>query len=177
MKMCLGMNWLAATALILSAHSAANAQEQITCGNLSKTEVLVDPIGGSFNSTSMIDFTNPITFTVGGAGNSCVLVTFSISGATSVLNPDVGNSFAFRAVLDQSNNNVGNRVQMIQGQRNTQLGDQGVDAHTYNFFFPTVSPGQHTVKMQAAIGIAGDGTPTSPPGGIFEEWIMVVRHR
>src|SRR5262245_58391229 len=99
MKISFGISLLTATGFILASVPATNA---LTCGNLNKTEWKGNFQGGNINSTSFLTLdTSDLTFTVGGTGKSCVLVTFSILGAASDLNPDVGNSIRFQGILDE----------------------------------------------------------------------------
>jgi hypothetical protein len=170
------MKLLAAAGFLIATISAATAQS-LPCPKLTNTEWIANFGGGSINSTSFVRLDDSTaTFTVGGSNKSCVLVAFSIEGAAVSLNPTFGNGVFFRAILDQQITNAGPAVQMLQASRNVQTGDNDVDAHTYQFIFPSVAPGPHEVAIQARVQHAGD-FPTTPPGGVFQQWIMTVRHR
>jgi hypothetical protein len=130
------------------------------------------------NSTTFLRLDDSTaTFTVGGSSKSCVLVEFSIVGAAVTLDPTFGNSIRFQALLDAVNNpktSAGPAAQMLQSPRSAEIND--VDAHTYQFVFPSVAPGAHDVAIQYRVQNAGN-PPDTPPGGVFQQWIMTVRHR
>jgi hypothetical protein len=92
-------------------------------------------------ATSLTSFVNipeaTVDFTQVGAAGSCVIARFS---AETVSGADAGDILFVRAVLD---NSVGQPLFV----RYSAV-ENVYRAHTFEFVFPTVMPGAHTVRMQ-----------------------------
>jgi hypothetical protein len=166
------MTLLTASAFALAPFSVANAQE--SCGNLNKTEWNANFQGQTLNSETFVRLDQSSTpFTVRGSGESCVLVDFSIVGNVVSVN-GFGNNIRFRAILDAAGSNpitsAGQPAQMIQQPPN---GENDAEAHSFQFVFPGVAPGQHDVAIQYKVQNAGSQVPS----GGTDQWIMTVRHR
>lgn len=174
MTVSLPLKLLTTTALLLGSVSAVNAQQStFRCGVLNRTDVVANVNGGAVNTTAFSPFAI-LNFTIPGSANSCVIVDFSIVGTATVYDPDVGNDFIFRAVIDGTIFNIGAGVNMIESPRGPAQFVNGA-AHSYSFVFPSVPPGQHTLMIQARVIFAEP--PPAVPGGEFQEWVAVVRHR
>jgi hypothetical protein len=132
-----------------------------SCGQLLNTEIAQSG-AGQFTTSSII-FANVVgsnvSFNVAGASPSCVIVSFS---AQAFAQNRTG--MHVRALLD-------NNVESVDGVV-IFVGDSGAfpEAHAYNFLFPSVSPGPHTVKMQYRSH--ADGFPT-----VINEFDLNIRHR
>lgn len=108
------------------------------CGNLPKTEVIVNSLSQSTSLVNLVDVEgSAISFNVGGTGSSCVIVSL---GAQAFA-PGTAAFMSVRTLLDG--------VPSIDGE--IQLAAESVsfsDTHAYNFLFPSVKPGNHFFSMQ-----------------------------
>ena len=97
----------------------------------------------STNSTSFVNVPNGgVSFTQGGTGSSCVIVTFTaeaFAGFSGLLQ--------IRARLDNSSIAAPGIVQLSGDDDEDGDGDWA-RAHAFTFIFPSVAPGAHTVHMQ-----------------------------
>ena len=106
-------------------------------------------VGTGTVSTSSTTFTviplTAIAFTQGGTGPSCVVVRFS--GASSVVGGGVSR---LQAVLDGT----------VAEPNSVSFSGENVGsvAHAFEFVFPSVPPGSHTLRMLYRVN---NGTPVS----------------
>ena len=102
-----------------------------------------------------------------------MIVDFSLVG--SVVSVDgFQNEIFFQGIRDLTSDNpvtsAGPAAIMIQQPPN---GENGQDAHSFQFIFPVVPPGQHDISIEYKVG-----TARSPvPSGATDQWIMTVHHR
>jgi hypothetical protein len=108
------------------------------CGNLPKTEVIVNSLSQSTSSVNLVDVEGSgISFNVGGTGNSCVIVSL---GAQAFA-PGIAALMRVRALLD-GKPSIDGEIQLVAESVSFS------DAHAYNFLFPSVTPGNHFFSMQ-----------------------------
>jgi hypothetical protein len=89
--------------------------------------------------------------------------------------PPQGQVLFIGAVLDNTRPAIEGRVDMIQAPRSQGDSELQIsDAHAFNYTFFNVPAGQHTVKMQTSVSVAGSDTRS---GGLIDSFSMVVRHR
>jgi hypothetical protein len=109
-----------------------------SCGNLPKTEVIVNSLSQSTDSTSLVDVeSSEVFFKVGGTKPTCVLATF----AAQAFAPGPFALMRVKALLD-GKQSVEGEIQLVAESENF------ADAHSYNFLFVGVNPGDHLVTMQ-----------------------------
>jgi hypothetical protein len=117
----------------------ANARQLIqNCGNLPKTEVIVNGKPQSTDSTTFVKVEgSDLSLNIGGSTESCVIVSFS--GHASA--PGIFKRMGVRALLDN--------VPSIDGEI-TLVAESGsfFEAHAYNFLFFGVKPGLHFFRME-----------------------------
>jgi hypothetical protein len=119
--------------------SKAGTRVQTACGKLPKTEVAQNGVSQGTANVAFVDVAgSTVAFSVGGNGNTCVLVDFS----GQVFAPGAGRVMFVRAVLDNVTVSVDGDIQ-FQSESGTLS-----NAAAYNFIFPSVAPGPHSVKMQ-----------------------------
>jgi hypothetical protein len=117
---------------------AAARQLIESCGNLPKTEVVVNSQPQSTDSTTSIDVQgSEVFFKVGGSASSCVLVTF-IAQASA---PGPFAVMRVKALLD-GKQSIDDEIQLVAETENFS------EAHSYNFLFVGVQPGDHFLNMQ-----------------------------
>ena len=161
MPRCLFLNIIAAAILSLSPSSPARA---VACGELPKTEVVQNIMSQALDTTSTGFFDvagSTVSFSIGGSVKTCVLVNFSGEvAAQSNVNTGL---MLIRAVRDNAILSADGEVQFVV--------DTGflADAHAYNFIFPHVPPGPHSIKMQFQ--------RASGNFAVIVKFDMVVRHQ
>jgi hypothetical protein len=102
-----------------------------------------DNIRKSTSSTSFVNVPNAgVSFTQGGTGSGCVIVTFTAEAFARV-----SRLLQIRARLDNSSTAAPGVVQLSGDDDEDGDGDWA-RAHAFTFIFPSVAPGAHTVRMQ-----------------------------
>lgn len=121
-----------------------NAVFTRACGSLAITNVKVDDAQGK--STSSSTYANllngNVAFRQGGTTASCVVVDFSAYSFAPA-----GRLLMVRAVLDGVTVAAPFEVQ-FSGNDDDDGDGQWARSHAFNFLFPSVSPGLHTVAIQ-----------------------------
>jgi hypothetical protein len=108
------------------------------CGNTPIAEFVVDSLSQSTNSTGFVDVARSFrSFSVGGTKPSCVIVRFSAQAFANGL----GEAMIVQALLDGKVSIEGPILFVADS-------DFFAGAHAYTFLFPSVSPGQHSVRME-----------------------------
>jgi hypothetical protein len=108
------------------------------CGNLPKTEVIVNSLSQTTSSVNFVDVEGSDTsFKIGGSVRSCVIVSF----AAQAFAPGPLIFSKVRALLDGAPS-IDGEIQLAAESENFS------DAHAYNFLFPSVAPGSHVFSMQ-----------------------------
>lgn len=103
-----------------------------------KTRYAAANAGGTTHSTTPVNFLeNVVGFTQGGASAGCVIVRFS-----AMAEGDSGYTIAVRAILDGATTALPAEVLFSDG------GDLTFQVRSFDFIFPTVSPGTHSVRIQ-----------------------------
>jgi hypothetical protein len=129
------------------------------CGNLPKTEVIVNSLSQDTDSVNFVDVEGSETaFDVGGSAKSCVIVSFG----GQAFAPGIANFMRIRATLDGVASIEGD-IQLVAESESFS------DAHAYNFLFPSVSPGRHVFGMKYR----------SPNNGFvaINDFSLNIRHR
>jgi hypothetical protein len=155
-------------------NAQAQAQTQTSCGNLPKAEIAQSDVNQTLDEiTGFTDVTGSVmNFVVGGNSNTCVSVNFSVQVVVQGIdsnNPDDDLVIVFASALD-SINSVDGPVQFLALQANVPP-NVYIGVLSYNFTFPSVAPGPHTIRMRVKPNIATAG------GNRIGEFAMVVRHR
>ena len=127
-----------AAAVLLAAFTAgASAATTVIC-NPTKVKASVSVAVGETTSLSFVNLADAkFSFTQGGSGASCVLVRFS-----AVTYAETGTAVFVRATLDNTAEAIPAQVQYSGNDGNAAR------AHSYEFVFPAVAPGSHTLRMQ-----------------------------
>ena len=138
-----------ATAAIVARNCGALPQVNTVHSTNSQTGTsnLFTPVAGSL-----------VNFTVLGAVNSCVIVSFSAQAYAPF-----GRLMWVRAILDGA--------QSVDGQI-AFVAESGAfaDAHSYSFLFPSVAPGAHRVFLQYRSQVNGQAVVINP-------FAVEVQHR
>ena len=136
---------LAAASAGLVAASSANATS--VGGTCEPTQVRFSASDKDQSTTTSVDFVNlpqgSISFTQGGAGPSCVIVTF-----TGMAGVGATGALLVRALMDGNDVGLPNVFNFVGGSNNLAQTD------TATFIFPSVAPGAHQMRIQFA-GVAG----------------------
>jgi hypothetical protein len=102
-----------------------------------------DSLNKSTSSTNFVNLPNgSVSFTQGGTGSGCVIVTFAAEAFARV-----SRILQIRARLDNSSVAAPGIVQLSGDDDEDGDGDWA-RAHAFTFIFPSVAPGAHTVRMQ-----------------------------
>lgn len=121
------------------AGKVARGPTTTACGALGKFKVLTDDTLSKWTgSTGFVDIPNgEMTFSVSGPAASCVIVSFSSNAYAA------GRAAEFvQAVIDSSAVAKPGPVQFAASDGTYNF------AKSFDFIFPAVAPGTHTVKMQ-----------------------------
>ena len=103
-----------------------------------KTRYAAANAGGTTHSTTPVNFLeNVVGFTQGGASAGCVIVRFS-----AMAEGDNGYTVAVRAIMDGATTGLPAEVLFSDG------GDLVSQARSFDFIFPNVSPGTHSIRIQ-----------------------------
>ena len=106
-----------------------------------------------FDPTTSLTFMNlpesVVNFTQGGTSPSCVIVSFSADPISAPQIPGNPAPLTVRAVLDGVTLALPNEVDLSDG------GDDGNQARSFDFIFPSVAPGPHSVRIQFKTVSAG----------------------
>jgi hypothetical protein len=178
MKISLSMKLLAATASLVAVLSAERAEAgQQSCGNLRQTETSWSTgLNQNVNSTTRVDVQGSnANFTVGGSGNSCVIVRIDVLAAVFSDAPS-GQILSLIAIMDGGTIFPVNAIAEIQTPQFAFSGTGNFPVTTSaDFIFPAVSPGPHTVKIEAAASFPNanqDG-----PESTISDFSMIIAHR
>ena len=155
-----GFRTIGIAATLLASIATANAESQT--GSCSPTKVrFVSSEGGGFafykHHFKTIPETGTVSFVQGGAGPSCVIVTFSAQLFLDTFHGTV------RAVMDS---------EVVAEPAEAPLSVQNLGTHTSVFMFPNVASGPHVIRMQVR-KTSGDDVVSS---GEIEAMNVVVRH-
>ncbi len=124
-----------------------------------------DTINKTTSSSSFVNLPNgDVTFTQGGIGNGCVIVTFTAEGFAR-LNRRVD----VRARLDNAVI-AAPRTVWFSGDDDEDADGAWARAHAFTFIFPSVAPGAHTVRMQFRSGRFSEPV-------FIHKHTVVVQHR
>ncbi len=126
--------------------SAAPAATNGGCNNLTRVRYSVATTVAGSQSTTFTNLSEgKISFVQGGTSPSCVIVRFSAQTFAS----SIDNAAVVKAVLDNTVDALPGSVQLS--------GDDGTKsrAHSYEFVFPSVTPGSHILRMQFKSGLSG----------------------
>jgi hypothetical protein len=138
--------------------SKVGARAVSNCNGATKIDVAQSGVSQTTSSTAFVDVVgSSITFTT--KATKCVLVDFS----GQVFSPGASGLMFVQAVLDGSAS-VDGAIQ-FQSESNSLS-----NAHAYNFIFPSVSIGTHTVKMQYRTNNAANAVT-------INDFDMVVNHK
>lgn len=151
LRLALAAGALSSTALAQSTTGpvAGNRQPLATvaanCNNLTKIKVRTnDTFAGSPFTTTSTSYVavpgTPITIIVGGTTNSCVVVTVSMMGAV------LGASTTERIRAVMGGGSIVALPPEVIFKQNTPPGF--VEAGTYQFIFPNVTPGTKTIRIE-----------------------------
>lgn len=146
-----------------AAKSASKLSPKTTslCRKINRHEVAQSSVGQSTTSNTFVDvIDSAIVFDAGGTGNSCVLVDFQ----AQVFAPGFARILFVQAVLDGVTVSADGVIQL---QADSHFFS---NTHGYNFIFPNVSPGIHTVKIQYASSQLGNPV-------FINDFNMVLTHR
>lgn len=114
------------------------------CNGLNKMKVKTyNPAGDIFTtSTSFVDISGAgVSISVGGTTPSCVIVTYS--GRVTALDGAGNEGMYVRPLMDSITDALPTNI-VFTANDNSGL----YDAHSFTWVFPSVSPGNHQVKMQ-----------------------------
>jgi hypothetical protein len=119
-----------------------------TCGPLPKIDILASDVNTTTTSTSFVTLAGGTrTINVGGTVSTCVVVDLSVQGFAPTAASDT--LMMVRVLLDGVPA-VNGEIQMMAES------DTWPDSHAYNFVFPSVAPGAHTVTLQFRTFFSGD---------------------
>ena len=141
---------------------AGLAPAMATVMSCSPTKMRIKTMTGTVSTNSNTFTSIPeaaITFTQGGTGPSCVVVRFS--AASSVTGGGISRVIA---TLD---NNDGAPAE--PGQVQFSGANNGSVSHSFEFLFPSVAPGPHTLRMMFRVGNASSTV-------FVDERTIVVQH-
>ncbi len=124
--------------------AAPQAMVSGNCADVTKINYKSDDsINQSTTSTTFVDVPNStVFFNEGGAGSSCVIVTFT----AETFAPD-SRLLQVRARLDNSVTASPGVVQ-LSGDDDEDRDGRWARSHAFTFIFPSVAPGSHDVRMQ-----------------------------
>jgi hypothetical protein len=131
-----------------------------SCGTLSRVKTRIDRPAAPMiaSSSAYADVGNSsLSFTIGGSGKSCVIVTYA--GRMRAVTPE---ALWMRAVMDGSK--IGEPGEVVMTADDGGAGSYA--AHSFTWLFPSVSPGGHVVKFQFR-------TELGSPAGIFQHTVVV----
>lgn len=114
------------------------------CGDVTKINYKSDDsINHSTFSTSFVNVPNAgVSFTQGGTGGGCVIVTFTAEAFTQS-----NGLMQVRARLDDAVTAAPGVIQ-FSGDDDEDLDDRYARSHAFTFIFPSVGAGSHFVRMQ-----------------------------
>lgn len=121
-------------------------------GNCSPTKVKFIA-SDSFAPTTSLTFMNltesVVNFTQGGTSPSCVIVSVSADPISAPQVPGNPAPLTVRAVIDRVLVALPNEVDFSDG------GDSGNQVRSFDFIFPEIAPGAHSVRIQFKTVSAG----------------------
>jgi hypothetical protein len=134
-----------ATAVTVAVLMTGTAPDALTTSSCAPTKLHYMASDTSASTSTSANFVSvpeaAITFTQGGSTKSCVVVRFS---AETFEFEDGG--IRIKATLD-------NTTVAVPPEVNYSAGDRGTaGAHAFDFIFPLVAPGSHTVRIQFRSG-------------------------
>ena len=116
----------------------AYGQAQTGACTPTKVRYISASAGGTTHSTTPVNFlANNVNFVQGGASASCVIVRFSAHAEGNS-----GNTVVVRAVMDGAT--LGLQPDMLFSDG----GDLVTQARSFDFIFPNVAPGNHSIRVQ-----------------------------
>ena len=136
-----------ARAILMAALLAAgSASATPTIGSCSPTKVNFVASDVAFFTTTSTTFVNvpqgSVNFTQGGTGPSCVIVSLSANSFAVGKSPSTPSPLIVRITLDATSVALPSEVDFSDGN------DTGNQARAFDFIFPSVAPGAHTIRVQ-----------------------------
>ena len=127
--------------LLMLAVSTTEASDALPVGgNCSplKGKFIASTFGAGTTSTAFANIPqSSLTFVLGGASASCVIVRFS-----AVASAAAPNAIMIRAFLDNTTAALPAEAAFVSTV------NSGISGHTFEYILPGVAPGNHTVRMQ-----------------------------
>jgi hypothetical protein len=144
------------------AKASTRASVNKACGPLPKVDILASDVNTTTSSTSFVTlFGGTRTINVGGTASTCVVVDLSVQGFAPTAATDT--LMMVRVLLDGVSSANG-EIQMVAES------DTWSDAHAYNFVFPSVPPGFHTITLQFRTFFSGDTVH-------INDYSAIINHR
>jgi hypothetical protein len=135
-----------AGATLIATLLAGPALASPTTGSCSPTKVRLlasDGVGGLAMSTTFVNLPEgKVSFVQGGTGASCVIVSLSANSFATGPNPSTPAPLTVRVMLDDTTPALPNQVDFSDGA------DMANVARSFDFIFPSVAPGTHSLRVQ-----------------------------
>lgn len=136
----------AGATLLAVALASGSAFAAATGGTCSPTKVKFLASDAAQFTTTSTNFANVgqggFAFTQGGTTASCVLVSLSAGSFATGTSPSTPAPLTVRVMLDGTTPALPNEVNFSDGA------DTGNQARSFDFIFPSVAPGAHTIRVQ-----------------------------
>ena len=143
---CTYRSALIAAGLLATAAAAEPAAAAATIGTCSPTRVKFLASDVAFFTTSSTTFVNvgqgAVNFTQGGTQPSCVIVSLSANSFAVGHSPSTPAPLTVRIMMDGTTPALPNEVDFSDGN------DTGNQVRSFDFIFPSVAPGEHTIRVQ-----------------------------
>ena len=134
------------TVLLVASLAADGASAAPVTGSCSPTRIKFLASDATFFTTTSTSFGNvaqgTVNFTQGGAAPSCVIVSLSANSFAVGNSPSTPAPLSVRLMLDGTTPALPNEVDFSDGN------DSGNQARAFDFIFPSVEPGPHTIRVQ-----------------------------
>jgi hypothetical protein len=135
-----------AAGLLAAAFVSGPAFAAATIGTCSPSRVKFLASDVAFFTTSSTTFVNvaqgAVKFTQGGTQPSCVIVSLSANSFAVGNSPATPAPLTVRIMMDGTTPALPNEVDFSDGN------DGGNQARAFDFIFPSVAPGEHTIRVQ-----------------------------
>jgi len=140
--------------------TTADSQTQTGACTTAKMRYITASAGGTTDSDTFVNFlANAVNFTQGGASASCVIVRFS-----TIATGSSGNVLSVAALLDGSTQGLPFDMPFSDG------GDSIGQARSFDFIFPGVAPGNHSVRMKFRSRLGAGHNVSIGPHNIIVEY-------
>lgn len=135
--------WAQSTGVPFGESATADLAVSGTCRATTISFVTGETTGESTTSTTFVDVPDmSVSFDIGGAANGCVKVEFS-----AYVFAASGRLIIVRALLDGATAGSPSQVQ-FSGDDDENADGKWARSHAFNFAFPNVAPGTHTITIQ-----------------------------